>query len=130
MHQDVDRAPLLLDPGDDGLDLCRVLDVEGLEQGGSQGSPEIADPSLETALVVRETADAELGAGGIAQLGDAPGVRLVVGDAVDEGLLAMQFEEPGRRGSASDTRKRSLGRFVADSLSLWPAPSPSGAFPN
>ena len=97
MHQHIKAAPLLGKLGEHGLDLGRVLHVEGLEQGRPQRCGELAHLALETAFLIRQVGDPELATGGMQLLGNAPSDRLVVGDAGDEGLLAAEVEEHGGR---------------------------------
>ena len=54
---------------------------------------ELTHLGFETAFVVGEIGDAQLGAGGLELLSDAPGDRAVVGNAGDEDLLAGEIEK-------------------------------------
>jgi hypothetical protein len=72
---------------EDAPDLVIVADVAGLHEMGADGSGQRPDASLDER---RHRAEPDLGALVVERLGDAPGDRVVVGDAEHQRLLARE----------------------------------------
>ena len=82
------RLPVGLPPaGEDALDVLVALHVAGLHEGGPELLGQRTDPLLDEHLHRRE---ADRGTLAVERLGDAPGDGVVVGQAEDQGALALQ----------------------------------------
>ena len=86
MDQEVDRAPLLLDLGEDRIDRSNVLDVAGHDDLAFDRFRQRLDPPAERLALIGE---GEFGAMIRQRLGDAPGDRMIVGHTHHQAALAL-----------------------------------------
>ncbi len=86
VDQEVHRAPLLLDLGEHRIDRGDVLDVAGQDDLAADRFGERLDPPAERLALIGE---GKLGAVRGQRLGDAPGDRMIVGDAHHQAALAL-----------------------------------------
>ncbi len=108
VDEDVEVAMGIAPAVEDPLDLLVRLDVARLDEGRPETLGERADPSVDEALDRRE---ADRRALGVERLGDAPGDRVVVRHAEDEGLPAV---EHAHRGGLLSSPSRGAGYRPAD----------------
>jgi hypothetical protein len=87
VDEDVELALLLAPAVEDAGDVLVLLDVARLDEGRPDGLRQRPDASLDQCLDRREPDRCALGVEG---LGDAPRDRVVVGDAEDQRLLAVE----------------------------------------
>ena len=86
MDDEVEPAPIAVERVEDGVDARDILDVAGQDEVRAERLRERRDTLAERLALVGE---GELGAMRAQDLGDAPGDRVVVGDAHDEAALAL-----------------------------------------
>ena len=107
MDQEIERAPLLADGRERGVDRCGLLDVARQHQRGADRLGERLDAASERLALVGE---GERRAMGGKRPGDAPGDRVVVGDPHDQPALALhQLRHATRTYHSTAPRSRSRG---------------------
>ncbi len=113
---------------EDLADLVVVADVGAFDEGRADGGGQRPNAALDQR---RHRAEPDVGALVVERLGDAPGDRVVVGDAEDEGLLALQQPFAGAvvgwtgEAAASGAGSR-RGRFRTAAAAIpWARPAAS-----
>jgi hypothetical protein len=86
MHHEIDPAPCLLHRLEHGVDGRGIGDVAVAEQQPAELLRERLDALFQRVALPGQR---DLGAGGLACLGDAPGDRAIIGDTEDYSALAL-----------------------------------------
>src|SRR4029079_10517029 len=87
VDEDVEPVVTVAPAGEDPLDVLVALDVAGLHEGRAERLRQRPDALLDERLDGREP---DLGALGVERPGDPPGDRVVVRDAEDQGVPALE----------------------------------------